>query len=409
MSTQQILDRLVEEFDRWECKNHRLEQRATALDRRREFLSQYPFKTKPHLIKPSIQTRDDLYEFLVWLVFRLRPLGGIAAIIPGQAADAAAGKLLRLHELVRVAMNGHGVAAKVDPWDIPYFRPGGLIVRKIVATYFPNETMPIFNQAHVERFVEYLELDKDNLARTRYKKNYESLLSGQKWELLTDALLDCKKLNARLAREDNVYFMYVLYARSARPDGMGEWKCNGNGTKSNMHVTVNSSNGNVPRVGDVETDPDPVSAIITLHSGIGRGQAFHNSPKARRAIELHAVEYATRHYSSRGWDVKDRSSDCLGYDLLCAKGRHELKVEVKGTTGDGTTVLLTRNEAEKAREAHPDAVLFIVSEIRLDKLPGERPQASGGKDTVFERWTVDDGTLTVVAYKYEPPKKGNRA
>lgn len=52
------------------------------------------------------------------------------------------------------------------------------------------------------------------------------------------------------------------------------------------------------------------------------------------------------------------------FDLLCRDGDRELRVEVKGTTSLGLSVLLTRNEVRHVQANLDRVALFVVSEIK---------------------------------------------
>lgn len=132
-----------------------------------------------------------------------------------------------------------------------------------------------------------------------------------------------------------------------------------------------------------------------------RGQGFGLTQPERHAVDRHAMAVATQHFESLGYVVTDTSNgNC--YDLACAKlGASDLRVEVKGTTGEGEAVRLTRNEVDHAREQYPHIALAIVSGITLVR--GEPPVASGGTLRVLNPWRLEDGTLTPFAFDYELP------
>ncbi len=144
--------------------------------------------------------------------------------------------------------------------------------------------------------------------------------------------------------------------------------------------------------GSVATDP---FALVEALAAPLRGQAFLADADLRRAIELCAMEQATAFYVDEGWVVDDVSSS-RSYDLHCARRGAELHVEVKGTTGLGERVLLTRNEVNHAREAFPNTALVIVTNILV-----KGGQATGGKMSVYSPWDVDAGVLTIVAMSWE--------
>ena len=61
------------------------------------------------------------------------------------------------------------------------------------------------------------------------------------------------------------------------------------------------------------------------------------------------MDLGVRHYASLWQEVLDVSAT-EPFDLLCREGDRELRVEVKGTTSLGLSVLLTRNEVRHAQE-----------------------------------------------------------
>lgn len=130
------------------------------------------------------------------------------------------------------------------------------------------------------------------------------------------------------------------------------------------------------------------------------GQGFGLSPAARRAVEKHAQTLVEEHFAGLEYEVDDTSTG-NPFDLRCTRGNETLYVEVKGTTGDGAAVFMTRNEVAYARGHAPQMVLAIVTGIELtDTIP---PGARGGKLELIKPWNVDDGTLTPITFSYVPP------
>ena len=136
-----------------------------------------------------------------------------------------------------------------------------------------------------------------------------------------------------------------------------------------------------------------------------RGQGFASSAGARKAVETQAVLRATKHYENLAWKVTDMSPQRLPYDLLLTKPEgEERRVEVKGTTGDGTSILLTPNEARHASDREEDLDLVVVSGIRLEKVEGaaDRFQATGGQLLAISPWRIKSELLTPIGYQYGP-------
>lgn len=55
------------------------------------------------------------------------------------------------------------------------------------------------------------------------------------------------------------------------------------------------------------------------------------------------------------------------FDFLATKENQELSVEVKGSTGPLTAILLTKNEVHHQKTAFPNNMLVIVDSIELDR------------------------------------------
>jgi len=81
----------------------------------------------------------------------------------------------------------------------------------------------------------------------------------------------------------------------------------------------------------------------------GSGQGRGLNAVQRRAVEERATRLVTLRLEGEGWDVSDVSREYVGYDLLATRSEEQLHVEVKGTTGEDMSVLLTKNEVSNAR------------------------------------------------------------
>lgn len=127
------------------------------------------------------------------------------------------------------------------------------------------------------------------------------------------------------------------------------------------------------------------------------GQGFSTSAAVRRAVELRAMEVARAQLDSTWEEVVDVSAH-EPFDFLCRSGTRVLHVEVKGTTQDGSVVMLTRNEVEHAR-THPESTaLIVVSHIEIREQIGCQPVASGGQVQHIEPWHVDEAVLVPLTY-----------
>jgi hypothetical protein len=158
--------------------------------------------------------------------------------------------------------------------------------------------------------------------------------------------------------------------------------------------------GGIAGFSPVEQAEDAVAAAAGKAARRGRGQGFQLDQAAKTAVEAHAMNTATE-YFSQAWDVEDvhgRES----YDLLCRRGDQEMRVEVKGTTTAGTEVILTPNEVDHAR-SYAHTALFILSNIALRKTDDGTVEATGGDRQVLDPWQIDEGTLTPIGFRYQPP------
>lgn len=133
------------------------------------------------------------------------------------------------------------------------------------------------------------------------------------------------------------------------------------------------------------------------------GQGFTGSAEYRRAVEIHAMNVAIAHYSQT-WDTIEDVSAVESFDLRCTSGNAELRVEVKGTSTVGETVLLTPNEVSHARSNHPNTALFVVANIEVRRDPASGIEASGGTAEAIEPWRPDEDRLKPTGFQYEVPK-----
>jgi hypothetical protein len=149
----------------------------------------------------------------------------------------------------------------------------------------------------------------------------------------------------------------------------------------------------------VEQAEDAVYQAAGKTARRGRGLGFQLDQAAKVAVEVHAMNDAAKFYGD-SWNVEDvhgRES----YDLVCRRGDQELRVEVKGTTTDGAEVILTPNEVEHARSFEHTA-LFILSNIKLERADDGAVLATGGVRHVLDPWSIDNGTLKPIGFRYQP-------
>lgn len=77
------------------------------------------------------------------------------------------------------------------------------------------------------------------------------------------------------------------------------------------------------------------------------------STKNKQIVELRAVEYVWQYFLSKNYFIENVQRDNVGWDLnvISRDDGEELKIEVKGLSGDEVNVELTPNEYEKSSQA----------------------------------------------------------
>jgi len=153
-----------------------------------------------------------------------------------------------------------------------------------------------------------------------------------------------------------------------------------------------------------QTAPEVEDTIADVISPLKRrkGQGRGLNQVERQAVERHAMELAKAYYKARWREVEDVSAT-RSYDLECRSGRRSLHVEVKGTTGDGASILLTSNEVAHAQAEAPHVALFVVTRIELQRQGNKAPVVRGGVTRSLEPWDLNAGNLSPVAFQWWVP------
>ncbi|MEP3225646.1 MAG: DUF3578 domain-containing protein [Parasphingorhabdus sp.] len=126
------------------------------------------------------------------------------------------------------------------------------------------------------------------------------------------------------------------------------------------------------------------------------GQGMGLSAVQRLAIENRAMRLAEDWLVDKGFSVKDvhRTQSC---DFIAERDGTELVVEVKGTTGAASSILLTRNEVRLHKERYPDNALLVVHDIELDR---DTNQASDGNLRIYLPWRIKEKFLEPISYQF---------
>ena len=134
----------------------------------------------------------------------------------------------------------------------------------------------------------------------------------------------------------------------------------------------------------------------------GRGQGFRPSLVQRQAIEERAMVVAREYLETeKKWRVQDKSRT-ESFDYLCEHDNETIYVEVKGTTSNGESIVLTRSEVEHHRSVFPRNGLAVVRRIELN---GD--VATGGDIEFIAPWDIQDTQLRIVSYLYEVPTESD--
>jgi hypothetical protein len=160
--------------------------------------------------------------------------------------------------------------------------------------------------------------------------------------------------------------------------------------------------GAIVGMGSKVSGSGPSGLVVRPHwSRTARGQGMSSEAARNRAVESRAMDVVTAHFKASGWVVEDTSS-VAPYDLRCVRGGQIRYVEVKGTSGEGDTVVVTRGEVVWARMHSGQVMMAIVSGIRLGgELP---PVAVGGVLQFVDPWVPSEEALTPLQYQYVLPK-----
>jgi hypothetical protein len=110
----------------------------------------------------------------------------------------------------------------------------------------------------------------------------------------------------------------------------------------------------------IDNKPSAAAQVALRKSGAGFGDSETNP-----LVEKAAIRKVTQLLEQRGFMVKSRERDSIGYDLDARKGRTEIHVEVKGISGKAIQFPITRNEVSRAKY-DPSFRLFVVTEARKE-------------------------------------------
>jgi hypothetical protein len=183
-----------------------------------EFLTKYPFRDNPvdidSITEENIWKKGLRTSFFYYIEFGTKNLGRIFNY-GGNTYRNAQMNLELFKRLLKDTINDEiSLADKIDNknWGmIGGFGGDRLVVKKIIYCYYSDEVIPIFKTEHFEVFCSKLNLNYNKLAMMKYKKEYDALAMGQKFEVLNQCLMEYKNAT-EFKSWDNSLFMGLLYS-----------------------------------------------------------------------------------------------------------------------------------------------------------------------------------------------------
>jgi len=236
-----------------------------------QFLEKYPFKKDPTKIDEL--TPDDVYNkggdyFFKWIEHKLKTLGHLTI---GSAAylESARDNIDTLKMLLKIVVDdSKTIAQKVDAgWDeIPWFGGDRHIAKKIIYLYNFDKTLPMFKTEDMEYFATKMGLNYEKSALAKYGKGYGLLSLGQKYELLTELLLEPKPKS--MDHQSWGFFYYTVLGTPPREKVV--W---GGGAESKETRPLNS----IGLLFEPEYEQEVVYLFSILHRELGFPYIVHIS------------------------------------------------------------------------------------------------------------------------------------
>lgn len=127
------------------------------------------------------------------------------------------------------------------------------------------------------------------------------------------------------------------------------------------------------------------------------GQGFGLSYEEKKVVENRAMQITYELYKKNGWILTDTSKS-KPYDFLAKKGKEIRYIEVKGTTGIGKSIILTKGEVDHAKKN--SSALIIISNIKIIKSENTLVAQGGEITSHFAPWIINDNNLNATQYRY---------
>lgn len=176
---------------------------------------------------------------------------------------------------------------------------------------------------------------------------------------------------------------------------------------------ANQGDGIASQLSILELDPAKIQTLIealapSLSSRTEAprkiGQGFGLSQVERKQVELRAMRVARELYERQGWTLVDTSSS-YPFDLYATRQGEQRFIEVKGTTGEGLSIMLTNGEVRHVKQHKRFCALVIVSGIELNECDGSWIALGGHVTTHEDPWLLDESGLEATEYRYSIQQK----
>jgi hypothetical protein len=171
-------------------------------------------------------------------------------------------------------------------------------------------------------------------------------------------------------------------------------------------------NGEKSQLSMIDLDPDRLAEVLggslpegppsTTELSRSGGQGFGLSAEQRRAVELRAMALVEELYTRDGWSITNTSRG-NPFDFVATRANERRFIEVKGTTGPGEAVMLTRGEVDHATEHSEETTLVVVTGVVLAQIDGSWQASSGRVTRHLHPWSPDPERLTATEYRYYVP------
>jgi hypothetical protein len=169
----------------------------------------------------------------------------------------------------------------------------------------------------------------------------------------------------------------IFHIRRQEKNWMGQsnvWYADNNPDFINL-VKNYIYNGRIPTKAQKSTNP--------------KGSSRQIDPLKRIEVEKNAVKVVTKHYRKLGYEVQSVEKDNVGWDLIATNDKVELKLEVKGLSGNSIVTELTPNEFKNLNADRKLYRLCIVTEA-LTNNPKLKVFSYSNDN---KEWTSEDGTI----------------